>query len=87
MDIFSSDIFTHFITFIANSDLNIITGLLWVLVAIIFSMIGGAIGGMLLAGKHLGYDLSAIIGGLFGPAGGIPAVLLGLLVLNYLLNF
>ena len=49
-------------------------------------MIGGAVGGMLLAGEELGYNFAAILGGLFGPAGVIPGAILGLIVLNLLSN-
>ncbi|OUL32400.1 hypothetical protein BV372_19190 [Nostoc sp. T09] len=81
------DILTNFFTSFASGELNISTGIVWVLIATILSMIGGAIGGILLAGKDIGYQFSAILGGLFGPAGVIPAILLGLAVLNFLTNF
>jgi hypothetical protein len=50
-------------------------------------MVGGAIGGMLLAGKDIGYHLSAMLGALFAPAGVIPAILLGLAAINFLTNY
>jgi hypothetical protein len=50
-------------------------------------MVGGAIGGMLLAGKDIGYQLSATLGAFFGPLGVIPAILLGLAALNLLTNY
>lgn len=59
------------------------TGLVWLAVAVAFSILGGAIGGVALAGKDLGNQLVAMIGGLFGPAAVIPATLLGLLVLHF----
>jgi hypothetical protein len=51
-----------------NTDINLTTGLTWLVIAIIISMIGGAIGGMILAGKDLGYTFAATIGSLFAPA-------------------
>ncbi|MEC4882496.1 MAG: hypothetical protein SAL70_14315 [Scytonema sp. PMC 1070.18] len=68
-------------------DLNLTTGVIWFLVATALSMIGGAIGGMMLAGKDIGYQFSALLGGLFGPAGVIPGIILGLIVLNMLRGF
>jgi hypothetical protein len=50
-------------------------------------MIGGALGGMMIAGKDLGFKFAAIIGSLFAPAGVIPALILGLLLLNFLGNY
>jgi hypothetical protein len=77
---------TGLITSLAVGDINIVTGLVWLLIATVFSMVGGAIGGILLAGKDLGYEFSAILGSLFGPTGVIPAIVLGLVVLNLLTN-
>ena len=69
-----------------NTNLNFTTALAWLAIAVILSMVGGAIGGMILAGKDLGYKFSATIGSLFAPAGVIPTLILGLLILNLLGN-
>jgi hypothetical protein len=76
------DVLTNF----SSGELNISTVFLTLIIATLVSMLGGAIGGMLLAGKDIGYKLSATLGGLFGPAGVIPAILLGLAVLNLVTN-
>ncbi|NJM21485.1 MAG: hypothetical protein HC836_27205 [Richelia sp. RM2_1_2] len=86
-----TDILTNYdlsgmMTSLMTGDLNLLTGFIWFVVATIVSMIGGAIGGMLLAGEELGYNFAAILGGLFGPAGVIPGAILGLIVLNLLSN-
>ncbi|MFM7362915.1 MAG: hypothetical protein ACKO11_00065 [Cuspidothrix sp.] len=70
-----------------NTELNLTTGFTWLIIAIILSMLGGAIGGMILAGKDIGYLFSAKIGSLFAPAGIIPALILGLFILNLLANY
>jgi ABC-type sugar transport system permease subunit len=70
-----------------NCCINLTTAIIWSAIAIILSMIGGAIGGMMLAGKDLGYKFAAIIGSLFAPAGMIPAIILGLLMLNFLADY
>lgn len=67
---------------LVTGEITIATGLVWLGVAVLFSIAGGAIGGILLAHKDLGYRLSAMIGGLFGPAAMIPAAILGLIVLK-----
>ncbi|MEH2118047.1 hypothetical protein [Nostoc sp.] len=86
------DIFTYanainFLTSLADGDLNIATEFVWVIIATALSMVGGAIGGMLLAGKDIGYQFSAMLGALFAPAGVIPAIILGLAVLSFLTNY
>lgn len=84
-----ADILTNYdlsgmVTSLMAGDLNLLTGFIWFIVATVVSMVGGAIGGMLLAGEELGYNFAAILGGLFGPAGVIPGAILGLIVLNLL---
>lgn len=63
-------------------EITWLTALFFLAIATGVSILGGAIGGVLLAGKDLGYRLAAMIGGLFGPAGVIPAVAIGLVVLK-----
>ncbi|MDJ0734512.1 MAG: hypothetical protein QNJ47_10670 [Nostocaceae cyanobacterium] len=75
-----TDLLTNFL----GGEINIITGLVWLLIATVLSMIGGAIGGMILAGKDIGYSFSAMMGGLCGPAGVIPAMVFGLLLLKFI---
>ncbi|MEH2113152.1 hypothetical protein [Nostoc sp.] len=86
-DILTNHSVRDFLTSLADGDLNIITGLVWILVATALSMLGGAIGGILLAGKDIGYQLSAMLGALFAPAGVIPAILLGFAILNLLTHY
>ncbi|MBH8577624.1 hypothetical protein I8752_32605 [Nostocaceae cyanobacterium CENA369] len=86
-DILSNPNMTDFFTNMAAGDLNIVTGLLWLILATVVSMIGGAIGGMILAGKDIGYSFSAMLGAFFAPAGAIPVILLGLAILTLLTNF
>ena len=79
----------EFINFLysLNTELNFTTGFTWLIIAVILSMIGGAIGGIILAGKDIGYKFAAIIGSLFAPVGVVPAVILGLFILNLLANY
>ncbi|MER3494109.1 MAG: hypothetical protein C4323_18535 [Mastigocladus sp. ERB_26_2] len=78
---------TDLLTTLASGDINLLTGLFWLIIATGLSVVGGAIGGILLAGEELGYKFAATIGGLFAPAGVIPAMVLGLLLLNFCPNF
>ncbi len=86
-DILTNSSVINFLTSLADGNLNIATEFVWVIIATALSMVGGAIGGMLLAGKDIGYQFSAMLGALFAPAGAIPAILLGLAVLNWLTNY
>ncbi len=72
----------NFIQNLVSGEITILTALVWFATAGIVSIIGGAIGGVLLARKDLGYELSAMIGGLFGPVGVLPAIAVGLIVLK-----
>ena len=51
------------------------------LVGIVASVVGGAIGGVAVGGKHLGNELAAMMGGFFGPLAGIGGLVVGLAVL------
>ena len=82
-----SESLSNFLISMVSSDLNIVTGLVWLFIATIISMIGGAIGGILLAGKDIGYAFSAMLGALFAPAGTVPAILLGFALLTLLKNY
>ncbi|AFY99573.1 hypothetical protein [Calothrix sp. PCC 6303] len=81
-ELINDPIINKIITSLGAGEINFVTGLIWLAVGSIMSMIGGAIGGILLARKDLGYELSAILGGFFGPAGVIPTIILGLAILN-----
>ncbi len=83
-EILNDPLINDFITSFASGDINWVTGLIWLLIATAFSIVGGVIGGIILAGKDLGYELAAILGGFFGPAGAIPATLLWLLIMGIL---
>jgi nitrogen fixation/metabolism regulation signal transduction histidine kinase len=54
-----------------------------VLVGLAFmsSMAGGALSGMVIAGKQFGAQLATQMGGLFGLLAGVPGVVLALLIL------
>ncbi|MDP5337715.1 MAG: hypothetical protein NWQ28_03955 [Nodularia sp. (in: cyanobacteria)] len=77
----------EFLTTLATGELNIATEFAWILIATALSMVGGAIGAMLLAGKDIGYQFSATLGALFGPVGVIPALLIGFALLNLFTNY
>ncbi|MDJ0508798.1 MAG: hypothetical protein QNJ64_06050 [Crocosphaera sp.] len=72
-------------TFFGNlmtGEITLVTGIFWLLFATVISTIAGAIGGIILAGKDLGYELAAILGSLFGPAGVVPVAAIGLVILK-----
>ncbi|RUR84702.1 hypothetical protein ACF3DV_20595 [Chlorogloeopsis fritschii PCC 9212] len=78
---------TEVFTSLAGNDINLVTVLIYLVIATVLSLVGGAIGGILLAGEELGNQFAAMIGGLFAPAGVIPAIVLGLILLNFCPKF
>ncbi|MEM7555268.1 MAG: hypothetical protein AAF378_14430 [Cyanobacteria bacterium P01_A01_bin.84] len=82
-DIFTTPEFQNFLSQLGHGEINVITGIAWFIITAILAVIGGAIGGMILAGKDLGYQFSALLGGIFGTSGVIPAVVAWLVFLNY----
>ncbi|BAZ40204.1 hypothetical protein NIES4101_61650 [Calothrix sp. NIES-4101] len=83
-EIINDPLIHKLIVSLTADEVNFFTGMIWLIVGTFISMAGGAIGGLLIARKDLGYELSAILGGFFGPAGVIPTILLGLAILNIL---
>ncbi|MEA5571953.1 hypothetical protein [Calothrix sp. UHCC 0171] len=76
----------NILTNLAIGDIDLITEFVLLLIAIPLSMLGGAIGGILLAGKDFGYNFSAMMGSLLAPAGVIPGVIIGLVLIYILAN-
>ena len=82
-DILSDPLLQGFVQDFVSQRVTLATGVVWLLIAIAFSIVGGALGGVVLAGKDLGARLSAMIGGLYGPAAIIPAATLGLALIGF----
>ncbi len=53
----------------------------YIALALVASLIGGAIGGMIVGGKHLGNELAAMMGGFYGPMAAVPGAILALIIL------
>lgn len=86
-DILDNYAVREFLTSLMAGELNLVTEFTWIVIATGLSMVGGAIGGMILGGKDIGYQFSATLGALFGPAGIIPAMIVGFTVLNLLQSY
>jgi hypothetical protein len=69
---------------IGDGHLNTAGILLWTVVSILLSVAAGAVSGMVLAGKDLGFSLAALMGAMFGPVAAAPGVLAALIVLAFL---
>lgn len=82
-DLSTNSVLQDFFKNLITGEITWMTGLFWLMVATSISMVAGAIGGIILAGKDLGYQLAAMLGGLFGPAGVIPVAVIGLVVLKF----
>ncbi|GGI25971.1 MULTISPECIES: hypothetical protein [Bradyrhizobium] len=50
--------------------------------AMIASIAGGMVGGLIVGGKVLGNELAALLGGFYGPLAGIAGVFVGLIALS-----
>lgn len=61
--------------------LDLMTVGIALLAGIVAALIGGAIGGIVVGGKHMGNGLAATMGGFFGPVAGVPGLFIGLAVL------
>jgi hypothetical protein len=67
-----------------SGDLSIVVAAVALIAGTAASLIGGAIGGVVVGGKALGNELAAMMGGFYGPLAGVPGLLVGLIVLALL---
>ncbi len=73
-----------FLHSLAASEINALTGIVWLVASLLFGALAGALSAMKLAGKDIGNELALMMGSVFGPIAVIPGVLLGLVVLKLL---
>jgi hypothetical protein len=67
---------------LADGQLTAATAMVFLGIALVLSVAGGAAAGIALAGKDLGHQLAALMGGMFGPTAVLPAAVIGLVVLR-----
>ncbi|MBL8473949.1 MAG: hypothetical protein KF778_06470 [Rhodocyclaceae bacterium] len=72
---------TELLQDLLSGHLTLATVLIWTFCALLIAMLGGALMGIRIAGKDLGYELAGLVGAFFGPVGTVPGVLVGLGVL------
>ena len=72
----------NLITSLVSGEISLITGIVWLLIAIILSMVSGAMSSMLLFGREVGYELSAIFGSFSAPFAVIPTIIFGLILIQ-----
>ncbi len=72
---------TNMVQAIFQGDITWATGCVFCLAALALGALGGAVGGVLVGGKHIGYGMAAMMGTFFGPIAALPGVLLALLSL------
>lgn len=64
-----------------SGDLTIIGAAIALAVGTAASLVGGALGGVVIGGKALGNELAALMGGFYGPLAGVPGLVVGSIVL------
>ncbi len=69
---------------LSGNNITITTFLLGFIIALVTGVIGGAIGSIIVGGKHMGNELAAMMGGFFGPIAAVPGVIIALIVLLFI---
>lgn len=72
----------NFISQLLTNHLDASTAAVWCVSAVVFGAAGGAIGGAVVGGKHMGYGLAAMMGSFFGPIAALPGVIITLVALS-----
>ncbi|WP_455387726.1 hypothetical protein [Petrachloros mirabilis] len=73
------------LTGLGEGELTFVNGVVLVILAFFSGALGGAFGGILVGGKHLGNELAAMMGAFFGPVAAMPGVAVGLIILALLM--
>ncbi len=66
---------------LAEGRISWSTGVIFCVAALACGALGGALGGVLVGGKHIGYGLAAMMGVFFGPIAALPGVVVALVAL------
>ena len=69
---------------LASGQLTPATIVVWTLLSVMMSIVGGAAAGVSLAGKDLGNGLAALMGAMYGPVAAVPGILLALIALTFI---
>ena len=69
---------------VAVGEINILTGVTWLLAAFLLAAGAGAVSALKFAGKDVGNELAAMMGAMFGPIGAVPGVIVALIVLRFI---
>lgn len=64
-----------------GGELSIVGAAVALMAGTAASLVGGALGGIVVGGKALGNELAALMGGFYGPLAGVPGLVVGLIVL------
>jgi hypothetical protein len=67
-------------------QLDLVSGCILLLLALVVSAVSGAISAMKLGAKDIGNELCVMLGSSFGPVAAVPGVLLGIIVLKSILH-
>ncbi len=73
---------SEFFSSLSADNITLISFVWGALIALVVGIAGGAIGGVIVGGKHIGNELAAMMGGLYGPMATVPGILIGLLILK-----
>jgi hypothetical protein len=65
---------------LASGNVTWLTGVVFCVAALALGALGGAFGGVLVGGRHIGYGLAAMMGTFFGPIAALPGILVALVL-------
>ena len=69
-----------FLSHLSTEQISLSTIWPYFLVAILASLLGGSIGGVLIGAKHMGAQLAALMGAFFGPIAALPGIVIALII-------
>jgi len=72
---------------VSSGEITIVTIIIWTVFSIFVGALGGALGGMVVGGKHIGYEMAAWMGAFYGPVAAVPGAFMALTLLMLIQEF
>ena len=54
------------------------------LIALAIALVAGAIGGIIVGGRHMGNELAAMMGSFYGPVAAVPGIVIALIAFAFI---
>ncbi len=73
-----------FLDSLLDGQITAATAPVWLFLALLFGLAGGAIGGLKVGGEALGKQLAMLMGAFYGPFAALPGIIVAMIILVFI---